>query len=339
MRFISQLTIEEKITLNEAHRNHPKFFVRQRAQALLWNNQGYTITQVFRLLGVKRETMSAWFDRWGSLGIVGLFDEARSGRPPRFNREERMQFKTNVDLNPHQPKEAAAKLQEETGKKASFSTFRRILKRELYSWKRCRRSLKGQRDEELFREAQKELESFREQEVEGKINMSYFDESGFSTIPCIPYAWGPIGKTRLLDSKHSKRLNILGFMNRSNDVFIYPVEHTVTSLEVVAVFDSFAANYATKFAETSIPHIIILDNASIHHSKVFKSHIDYWLKQGVKLYFLPPYSPELNLIEILWRKVKYEWLPLDAYKSYQHMKDTVLDIFANVGSKFSITFE
>jgi hypothetical protein len=63
MRFISQLTIEEKITLNEAHHNHPKFFVRQRAQALLWNNQGYTITQVFRLLGVKRETMSAWFDR------------------------------------------------------------------------------------------------------------------------------------------------------------------------------------------------------------------------------------------------------------------------------------
>jgi transposase len=248
MRFIAELTIEEKITLNEAYRNHPKFTVRQRAQALLWNGQGYTITQVFPLLGVKRETMSAWFDRWESLGIVGLFDEPRSGRPPRFNSEERTLFKTYVDLNPHQPKEAAAKMEEETGKTASFSTFRRILKRQLYSWKRCRRSLKDQRDKLRFREGQKVLESFREQEVAGKINMTYFDEAGFTTTPCIPYAWQPIGETRLLDSKHSKRLNILGFMNRSNDVFIYPVEHSVTSQEVIAAFEAFAANYAIKLA-------------------------------------------------------------------------------------------
>ena len=50
------------------------------------------------------------------------------------------------------------------------------------------------------------------------------------------------------------------------------------------------------------------------------------------------YSPELNLIEILWRKIKYEWLPLDAYQSYGHLKKWVLEIMGNVGEKFQITF-
>jgi len=38
------------------------------------------------------------------------------------------------------------------------------------------------------------------------------------------------------------------------------------------------------------------------------------------LHWLPPYSPELNLIEILWRKIKYQWLPLRAYLSFNHLQ-------------------
>jgi transposase len=63
-----------------------------------------------------------------------------------------------------------------------------------------------------------------------------------------------------------------------------------------------------------------LDNASVQTRHAFLSHADEWMQRGVCLHFLPPYSPELNPIEILWRKIKYEWLPLDAYTSYAHLK-------------------
>jgi len=46
----------------------------------------------------------------------------------------------------------------------------------------------------------------------------------------------------------------------------------------------------------------------------------------------------VTAIEILWRKVKYEWLPLEAYQSYSHLKKWVLEILSNVGEKFQITF-
>jgi transposase len=64
----------------------------------------------------------------------------------------------------------------------------------------------------------------------------------------------------------------------------------------------------------------MLDNVSIHHSRSFKENLEVWQQCNVCLHYLPLYRPELNLIEILWRKVKHERMPLDAYQSYSHLK-------------------
>lgn len=47
----------------------------------------------------------------------------------RFTVEEQAVFLGYIDENPHQPKAAAARLLEETGKEASLDTFKRILKK------------------------------------------------------------------------------------------------------------------------------------------------------------------------------------------------------------------
>ena len=51
-----------------------------------------------------------------------------------------------------------------------------------------------------------------------------------------------------------------------------------------------------------------------------------------------PYSPELNLIEIRWHKIKYEWFPLRAYLSFDHLQSELQNILDQVGSKYKITF-
>ncbi|MBC6474874.1 MAG: transposase [Hormoscilla sp. GM102CHS1] len=38
-------------------------------------------------------------------------------------------------------------------------------------------------------------------------------------------------------------------------------------------------------------------------------------KKRVNNFYLPTYSPQLNIIEILWRFIKYSWLNTDAYES------------------------
>ena len=59
--------------------------------------------------------------------------------------------------------------------------------------------------------------------------------------------------------------------------------------------------------------VVVLDNARVHTSKRFQEHRDVWEKRGLFIFYLPPYSPHLNLIEILWRKLKYEWLRPEDY--------------------------
>lgn len=82
----------------------------------------------------------------------------------------------------------------------------------------------------------------------------------------------------------------------------------------------------------------MLDNALQHTSKVFKNHLLAWKKRGLLIKFLPPYSPELNLVEILWRFIKYRWLAFSAYGRFAHLKDGLEDVLRNVGKKISNNF-
>ena len=54
--------------------------------------------------------------------------------------------------------------------------------------------------------------------------------------------------------------------------------------------------------------------------------------------YLSTYSPELNLIEILWRKVKYEWMPLAAYESFHSLRNYVHQVLSGYGSEYRISF-
>jgi transposase len=67
-------------------------------------------------------------------------------------------------------------------------------------------------------------------------------------------------------------------------------------------------------------------------------NIEKWEEQGVFIKFLPAYSPELNIIEILWRFIKYFWLPFSAYSSFENLVKEVEKILRNIGDQFQICF-
>jgi transposase len=81
-----------------------------------------------------------------------------------------------------------------------------------------------------------------------------------------------------------------------------------------------------------------MDNASMHTSEECEHRIPYWKQQGLVIKYLPPYSPELNLIEILWRRIKYTWLPFSAYESLNALSEALEAILSQVGSEYQITF-
>ena len=183
------------------------------------------------------------------------------------------------------------------------------------------------------------MEWLQAKEDADEICLRYFDESGFSLTPSIPYGWQATGQTTRIPCQRSKRQNVLGFMGRQGEWFYQVTEETVTTETVIEVFDAFSqAYYDHEFSRHGKLCFVVVDNASMHTSAAFRERMEDWLLQGVIPRYLPTYSPELNLIEILWRKIKYEWLPLQAFRDTTHFKYWLNKILAAVGNEYQISF-
>lgn len=69
--------------------------------------------------------------------------------------------------------------------------------------------------------------------------------------------------------------------------------------------------------------VVVVDNYSVHHAKVVNAAMPELAAAGVEFFFLPPYSPELNLIETAWRHIKYEQMPERSYASADGLQAAV----------------
>lgn len=161
--------------------------------------------------------------------------------------------------------------------------------------------------------------------------MFYFDESGFTLEPCVPRAWQKRGETIKVPCSKSKRLNVLGFVNRDCKFTSIVFDGSISTACVVASIDHFILSI-TK------PTSLVIDNASIHKSAEFQENIKRWKRKGLTIVYISPYSPELNIIEIVRRKIKYEWIPFSAYESFLNLKESLFYILANIGKSYTVEF-
>lgn len=88
MRFI-ELSREEAQRLEAIRKTDSRYRVRDRAHALLLSSQGRKIKEIASILGVDRDTVSEWFNRWTSSRYAGLEDAPHPGRPPKLNASEK----------------------------------------------------------------------------------------------------------------------------------------------------------------------------------------------------------------------------------------------------------
>ena len=330
-RYVEPLREEDREVLNHLQDHGETSRIRRRAHAILLSDSGKSVNELADIFDVKRNTVSSWLDRWEAEGLQGLGDAPRSGAPSKLTKSETKKVVKLIKKHPHAPRQVLGEISKGIGKTISRSTLRRIARRFGLRWKRARRSLKSKRDDEEFEKAKGELEELMEQHRLGNIDLRYFDEAGFSLVPPVRYGWQPIGETLEIPSTRSKLLNVLGFLSLDSQLTPYTIEGTIDTDVVIACFDNFCESIKK-------PTVVAIDNASPHSSKKFESRRLDWEKKGLFLYFLPPYCPELNLIEILWRMIKYHWLPLKAYDSMKSLLRHVNTVLSRVGSDYTVDF-
>lgn len=334
---VSPLTDSDQEELHRLIREDPSPRVRMRAEAILLSARGYSIRKISNLKGKNFITVSRWLNQWAERGIDGILEGEGRGRPKQLTEEEQalvLQW-VGEPTPPRHSGEIVERIKEHFGKIVSRDTVRRLLKAGGKVWKRVRSSLAGKRDEESFRQCEQELAEHLQAAGAGEMRLLYLDESGFSGSPYIPYAWQSRGETIELPCHSGKRINVLGILSVSEgSLEVCIPDKKMTSKIVFEVLEK----EAEKAALYPIPSLLVLDNASIHTAKLIEGRQEEWAKQNLFLYFIPTYSPELNVIEMLWRKIKYEWLPFHAYESFETLRSCLDDIFCGFGTKYNIVY-
>jgi putative transposase len=149
------------------------------------------------------------------------------------------------------------------------------------------------------------------------------DECGFSPSPPTGYSWCLTKHRKRVKYEYpqGRRVNALATyepLTRSLDAV--PFERTLTSEDLLAdLRDRLPAARA-------LP-VVVLDNAGIHTSKVVKAARPSLAKFGIFLYHLPPYRPELNRIEPVFKQVKRHHMPTRSFTTRADLRKAVEDGF------------
>lgn len=223
-------------------------------------------------------------------------------------------------------------LSKDLGIPISRHQLRRFLKKLGYIWKRFRKSLKKKQTPEEYEAKLAELKQLIELYQSGYIDLFFGDESGFNMSAYVPYGWQPKGEYIEITPAKTKSLQVFGLMSLDNRLDAYSCTGSINSATVIAFIDDFHTLIRK-------PTVIVLDNASIHHSAVFEAKIEEWKKEDLYVFFLPTYSPHLNPIEILWRMLKYHWIAYEDIESQQQLEKVIFNILNQFGKEYTINFK
>jgi len=222
------------------------------------------------------------------------------------------------------------------GIKLHISTLRRLVRAAGYTWKRCRRSLRAQSDPAAFAACQARLRELHRAEARHEVAVVYVDECRFSRQAPVPYAWQRRGQppVELPAVRGSGGHSVRGFWQAHA-----PGQPLQAYVRAGALTADLFVLAVTDFAQSlNGPTVLVLDNASIHRAQVVRACQAEWAANGLTLLFLPPYSPELNHVELRWHRCKHYWVRPEDYQSDHTLLQRIEYVLNRVGKNYTVNF-
>lgn len=196
---------------------------------------------------------------------------------------------------------------------------------------RIRKTTKGAPSPQLYAYKKEKLQELEQQYRDGLIDLYFGDGSFTCTEGYVPYGWQFPGENVTIPSDRGARLNIWGMIDYDSRYHGFCSTESMTSERIADFLDKFSL---TIRKDT----FIVLDNAKVHRSKYMKEMRKIWEKRGLYLFFLPPYSPHLNIAETLWRMLKGQWIQPADYISTDNLFYAVNRGLAGLGITHFINF-
>lgn len=334
------LKIEQKEKLQKVLKDHEHPDIRERVLMFLLLNDGKTQAEIANFLGCSLRKVAYWCVHGDPENLESLVDERMKGNYQKATEEYVKLLLETIEKEPEElgyefgrwtNARLSTYLEEKTGIKLSSGQIRNILKKKEYSYIWAKYSLEHKQDSKKREAFKEKLEGYIKSAKENPklVQIWFMDESGFSLRVIRRKCWGKKGRRKQLAGERRKgRVNAMGFLRYSDKKrFVEFVKkgNSETFYEVMKVFYAEAirewveaGNLAEEFNEKGPKIVIILDNASFHKKEEIIKKIEEEMPR-IYLEYLPPYSPDYNLIELVWHSAK-EYIAHRLFKSIEELE-------------------
>lgn len=166
----------------------------------------------------------------------------------------------------------------------------------------------------------------------GSIDLYYGDETRLSEQGYVPYGWQFDDEEVCIEVQRGRSMNCFGLLTRDNRLFSKTTPQAINAQFVLEMLDEFSFTLKK-------PTVVVLDNARVHTARKIKERFEAWQKRGLYIFYLPPYSPQLNIIERFWKELKQSWIKPQDYRSADSLFYALNRVLANVGANLKINFK
>ncbi len=159
----------------------------------------------------------------------------------------------------------------------------------------------------------------------GKEHLLFMDAAHFvlGAFSCCMWV---VSRLLLRSGAGRHRINVLGVVHAMSKEISTLINTSYINAEVIMNF-----LHQLKGQYTDLPITIVLDNARYQHCKLVKACAE---KLGITLLFLPPYSPNLNLIERVWKQAKKSILYGKYFDSPKLFHQTIHSFFNRINQEY-----
>jgi transposase len=310
----------EDLRYERFHHPHPR--VQMRMEALYLKSKGFANGDICDAVGICPNTLRAYF-RLFLAGRVEKLKELNFRRPETELAAHRSSIELFFRENaPAAMKEAAAEIEKLTGIRRSDTQVRKFLKR--IGMKRLKvGTVPAKANVEVQEEFVKKLEPKIEEAKKKQIRLFYVDAAHFVMAPFIGFLWC-FRRIFVKSASGRKRFNVLGAIDAISHELISVANDTYINA-------SSACELLEKIRKRCFdaPVTVVLDNARYQKCRIVFEKAE---ELNVDLLYLPPYSPNLNIIERLWKFVKKKCLYSKYYESFDLFKRAISNCLDETGT-------
>jgi len=295
---------------------------RDKIKGILLLNRGYAYTEIAEILLIDQTTVWRWYESYASEGIDGLMKDNYTGGTSKLTERQQTKLIEHLESNMYLTAKEICAFVKKTFKVSYTPKGMTSLLHQLGFTYKKPKHIPGKADIE----AQKEfIKKFRKlQKKKSAEDRIYFMDGVHPMHNSQPaYGWIRKGKDMVLKANTGRqRINLNGAYNLE--------DHTVVIQEAEMINGQSTVSLLKEMLQKQPLGLIyvILDNARYYRSGFVQDFVSQ--NKRIRLLFLPPYSPNLNVIERLWKFFKKKVIYNSYYAEFAVFRKYCLNFFKNI---------